>query len=128
MSHIGLCVVYTIYHSPVPTLTLCQWQLLVYHTTKERCVFACMETRASEWHSSIQCVGALTSPTSEWLSFPLSISISIYFAAAAYTYYRTLCQERSLARRGKSQERKEKRRRRERISRVCLSTLLALCT
>ena len=39
-------------------------------------------------------------------------------AEAAQTYYKTLCQEQSLERRGKSGERKKSRRRHERTSRV----------
>ena len=42
-----------------------------------------------------------------------------FFAAAAYTYYRTLCREDSLQSRGIKNKRKVARRRRERITRVC---------
>ena len=39
---------------------------------------------------------------------------------AAYTYYKTLCQEKSLQRRGVCGEHKKQRRRRERIARVSI--------
>ena len=42
----------------------------------------------------------------------------LHIVAAAYTYYRTLCAEGSLKRRGKFKERNQSRRRRERAIRV----------
>lgn len=43
--------------------------------------------------------------------------------AAAYTYYKSLCSEEALKRRGKHEERKVQRRRRERLVRVRITAL-----
>ena len=46
---------------------------------------------------------------------------------AAYTYYKTLCQDASLKRRGKLEDRKKARHRRERVIRVSLNAVSSIC-
>lgn len=46
--------------------------------------------------------------------------IKLIYTDAAYTYYKTQCQENSLRERGKSDDRKIVRRRRERLLRVSI--------
>ena len=42
-------------------------------------------------------------------------------------YYKTLCQDASLKRRGKLEDRKKARRRRERVIRVSLNAVSSMC-
>ena len=48
---------------------------------------------------------------------------TIIYIAACYTYYKSLCQEEALKRKGTYEQRKTQRRRRERLSRVRLSVI-----
>ena len=50
----------------------------------------------------------------------------IFSAVAVYTYYRSLSQESRLKLSGKHNERKQARRRRERLLRVCQSFVLMI--